>query len=286
MRLPFPSPTADPRTDPPVVRAAYYWWAALCLLTLAIYGNLLPLNFQPRPLGQAVAAVCQLTLIDLWDVNARGDWVLSTALFAALGFTLMAARCVNRDRRADLRAALIVLPFGLLLSVFIEFLQVFFPPRTVSLNDVVVEGTGMLLGILAWVGGGRRFTEWVRRLGSATTLADLASHLLPAYLALTVLIQLVPFDLVLSPRELGLKAAEGRLYLVPLVSLTKERGLAGMLIKVLATLAVYFPVGFLRSWPRRSATGARRCCWRWCSRPWSKLASCSSSRATSTPRTS
>jgi VanZ family protein len=41
-----------------------------------------------------------------------------------------------------------VVPGCWVAAVGLEFLQVFFPPRTIALNDVVVEGLGALPGAL------------------------------------------------------------------------------------------------------------------------------------------
>ena len=46
--------------------------AALAVAALAVYGSLIPLNFTPRPLADAVAAFRQMPLFDPADLAASG----------------------------------------------------------------------------------------------------------------------------------------------------------------------------------------------------------------------
>ena len=48
------------------------------------------------------------------------------------------------------------------LAAATEFAQIYFPPRTVSANDILVEGAGVLGGCAAWLLAGRRFSGWLR----------------------------------------------------------------------------------------------------------------------------
>src|SRR4051812_31241742 len=62
--------------------AIHYGWLALAIFLLTIYGSLIPLQFQPRPLPEALAAFSQIAFFDPSDLGARGDWVVSVFLFA------------------------------------------------------------------------------------------------------------------------------------------------------------------------------------------------------------
>src|SRR5262249_18791533 len=146
---------------------------------------------------------------------ARGDWVISIAQYAALSFSLMAAMSVDRTRRAGLLAAVIVVPACISLSVAIEFIQLYFPPRTVSLNDIILESFGGMFGAFAWLVAGQRITTWARRLAGAASLAELAGWLLPCYFFALLVIHLIPFDFVVARQELASKFSEGKVRLVP-----------------------------------------------------------------------
>jgi glycopeptide antibiotics resistance protein len=228
-----------------VLSAAHYRWLAAGTLALAVYGSLIPFNYQPRPFAEALAAFQHIAFLDPADLGARGDWVLSVALFTALSYLLMAALCVDRRRAVGLAAALVVVPLCAGLSVVIEFVQVYFPPRTVSLNDIAVETLGGLVGALFWLIGGQRVTDWVRRLGAAQGLAGLARRLLPGYLAVLLVALLMPFDFTLSAQELARKYEEGKIWLLPF-AYRPAGGTVGLLVKNLSNMACFFPVGFLK----------------------------------------
>ena len=221
--------------------ATHYRWAAIGLVAFTIYGALLPFQFTPMPLPEAVAAFRQLVLWDPSDPGARGDWVVSICQYAVVSYALAAAICCDRARAWDILGVLLVIPACAVLIIGTEFLQIFFPPRTVSVNDIVVESAGGALGIAAWVLMGRRVTTWARRLGGANSFADLAGLLLPAYVAALVVVELMPFDFVLSQDELASKIAGGMVRLAPFGGSwdSAEIGIAVL------TILAFLPWGFL-----------------------------------------
>jgi glycopeptide antibiotics resistance protein len=212
----------------------------MCLF--AVYGNLIPLRFQPQSWSQAVATFREIPFIDPFDVGARGDWVISVWLFTALSYLLMGALCVDRPWQVGLAMGLGVVAFCGALSVAIEFVQIFFPPRTVSLNDILVEILGAVAGTVLWLWRGQRITNWARRLEGSLSLAGLARRLLPGYLALLLIAQLMPFDFTVSTSELVLKYQEDKIWLVPFASI----GQLGKL-ELLTNMAAFLPLGFLRA---------------------------------------
>jgi VanZ family protein len=191
-----------PRPPAPVLSARHYGGLALALLVLIVYGSLIPLDFQPLTLGEASARFTALARYPLSDAHARGDWVVSVVQYATLTFLALAALAVDRRPRRGRLAALPVFAAGALLALAIEFTQVWFPPRTVSWNDLIVETTGSLLGVLAWLTAGQRLTDWFRRLWGATGLRALARQALPGYVALLFVVEWMPFDFILRRKEL------------------------------------------------------------------------------------
>src|SRR5262245_7087529 len=109
------------------------------MFVFAVYGSLLPFRYVYRPFDEVLAAFSQIKLYDPSNLEARGDWVISTVLFAALSFLLIAALSVDRPRWVGFLAALVGMCACLVLSVALEFTQIYFPPRTVSLNDIFME---------------------------------------------------------------------------------------------------------------------------------------------------
>lgn len=249
-----------PTREKPTPNAVHYRWAALGVVVFAVYGSLLPFNYSYRPLGEALDAIQRIVMYDASDPEARGDWVISTALFTVLSYLLMAAVGVDRPIRYSLWAAVAVVPGCFALSASIEFLQLYFPPRTVSLNDILVESAGGIVGAIVWLTAGQRIAGWLRRLREVSSVAGLATRLLPGYVAVLLIVQLMPFDIVVSYDELGFKYSEGRVRLNP----WGGPGLGSWQWpgKVGLNLACFFPLGFLLALSRRPGTPAGQ---RWAS---------------------
>jgi VanZ family protein len=216
------------------------------MLILAVYGNLIPFHYQPRPFSDAFVVFREMPYIDAANLGARGDWVVSVALFAFLGFLMMGAFCVDRPRWIGWVAAFGVCLFCSALSVLIEFTQIFFPPRTVSVNDIVVESVGGLVGTAIWLIAGQRMTRHIRKLVAEPNLSGLAARVLPCYLVLLLTIELMPFDFVVNTNELKTKYDEGRIWLIPF-HYWPPGAIPGALGKVFITILCFFPAGFLRA---------------------------------------
>jgi glycopeptide antibiotics resistance protein len=227
----------------PPPTASQYLWFAHALLLLTVYGSLIPLRFEPRSWKEAVEQFTQIRVFDPRLVGARGDWAVNMVQYAALSFCYMAALGVDRRREIGLFAAAAVVPAGIAVAAVLEFVQVYFPPRTVSLNDILVESAGVILGAAAWLLAGPRVTDWLRRFLSQKGLAGLAVQLLPAYLFLLLVVHLVPFDFVFGRTELAEKYREGRIHLVPFTTLAGG-GVTG-LAKLATNVAVFFLLGVL-----------------------------------------
>lgn len=193
----------------PVARNRYAA-ATLAWALFVLYGSLVPLEFRTRPdAWQAFLATPYLSL----GVGSRADWVANILLYLVLAY--LATGAIQNDRRTP-RIAPLVAALGacLILAVGIEFLQLHFPPRTVSLNDLIAEFLGTGLGCGLWFASGRRLgAMWERFLGGGT-------HSLRALLALYatgyVAFILFPYDFLVSATELATKlATEGALALGP-----------------------------------------------------------------------
>ena len=237
-------------------RAVHYRWLALGVLCLTVYGCLIPLRYRPMSLDEALAAFRRISYFDPSLLGARGDWVVSIVQFAASSYLVMGALSVDRRRAADLAAAAVVLPGIIALGIGLEFLQVYFPPRTVSLNDIAVESLGGVLGVLLWLLAGRRLTGWFRRFWGARGISGLAAQAFPAYLILLLIVELMPFDLMVGAGELAQKYREGRILLLPFQGVIA--GGIGPLAKMLTNAACFFPLGVLAALIPRWTRGAGR----------------------------
>lgn len=171
-------------------------------LFFVIYGSLVPLDFKPLPIDQAWTAFQQIPMLVL-GVESRADWIANGVLYVPVGF--LTAHLLIQSFAKIWRIPLFFLSgiFACALAFGIEFTQLFFPPRTVSLNDLLAECVGSLIGLIL----AARYSEWFKILLHAlfSNPRRLALRLVEAYLASYVAFSLFPFDLLLSGAELEQK---------------------------------------------------------------------------------
>lgn len=215
--------------------------AALAYLLFVVYGSLVPLRFHARPLSEAWSAFLGIRYLSL-GIASRADWVANILLFVPLAFLWLGV--LWPDGRAPRIAASVLVLFACVgLSAAIEFAQLFFPPRTVSLNDVLAEGIGAGIGVLAWHLTGPGLMRWVDEWRDKRSGKNLALRLLYVYLFLFFGYNLLPLDLTISPVEIYHKWRAGRVVLVPFGYPFADP--AQEIYSLLADTAVWIPVGYL-----------------------------------------
>ena len=131
-------------TEPPggFGRRQSIWIAVGAYLLFVIYGSLVPLNYHPRPLDSAWQDFLETRYLTL-GVGSRADWVANILLYIPLAYLLCAGAISGvRSAIARLIAVAAVLVVCAAVALGVEFTQLFFPPRTVSLNDIVAEFVG------------------------------------------------------------------------------------------------------------------------------------------------
>ena len=229
------------------------WWLTLGYTAFVIYGSLVPLQFRPRPLGEAWAYFQRIPYLEL-GIGSRADWVANILLFVPLAFLWLGALWPSRGWLAKALASCVVL-FGCVgLSAAIEFTQIFFPPRTVSLNDVIAESIGTIIGIALWWSTGGRVVGWLAGWFDAHTPTGAAERLLYAYLFLLLGYSVLPLDLTISAVEIFHKWQEGKVLLVPFSAVYQTGALRAYAL--LADIAIWIPAAFL--WKLSSPRPARK----------------------------
>lgn len=230
------------------------WGGWLLYVAFVIYGSLVPLDYRPMPWAAAWQAFGQIALLDV-GAAGRADWVANGVLYLPVGF-LTASALAGRGAGGRMAGALGALGFVAVLALGVEFAQVFFPPRTVSLNDLFAEFVGGALGaglavaaaervrhlLAAWVGGVERFAPWLLSLYAL------------GYCAFSFF----PFDFLLSAGELAEKLASDRWGWLWAGSGGRGGSAAGV-AKLMAEALAAAPLGWLlasRGWgPGRAAAG-------------------------------
>jgi VanZ family protein len=182
-----------------LVEVRRFGTAALTYIGFVVYGSLVPLAWHYRPLAEAWAAFLQIPYLEL-GMESRADWVANILLYLPLGF--FATGWIAAHLRA-VPASILVFSLCALLAMAVEFAQLFFPPRTVSLNDIVAEWLGAGLGIALWHFAGERF------LGLWNEVQHGGRHgaraLIALYTAAYLAFGLFPYDFLVSATELAQK---------------------------------------------------------------------------------
>lgn len=218
------------------------WALALAYLVFVIYGSLVPLRLVPIPLDQAFTKFKEIPFLDL-GIGSRADWVANLLLFIPLSMLwgqILLSRQNSKTRRV-IRFLLIVTFAALACSI--EFIQIFFPQRTVSQNDIIAESLGGILGLVAQAFWGNRLQDLIGSLWSKENQASRLKRMLHAYLLGLLVFNILPLDLTISPVEIYHKWAEGKVVLFPFGGL--KGSLFENLYETLTDIIIWIPPGIL-----------------------------------------
>ncbi len=237
--------------DAPHLSALRHALIALAWGVFVFYGSLVPLDYRPRP--DAWEAFLNIRYLDL-GIGSRADWVANILLYVVLAYFSTGAVWLARIG-AFARSVLlvVVLTLCIALAFTIEFLQLFFPPRTVSINDLIAETLGTFIGCAIWLTWGRRLaTMWHRFIdGGTRSLRALLTLYALGYLVLS----LFPYDFLISRAEFAEKFANPAA-----LGFANGIGCSGTLscsVKLVSEAVFVIPFGLLIALTLASA-GARR----------------------------
>lgn len=235
-------------TTPSFPRRRDFLILAVLYTAFAVYGSLVPLHYHPLEFKEALRRFQAISYLHL-GLQSRADWVANILLFIPLGYLWMAVFAVDRRGFVRFLAAPLVWLGAVTLSVGLEFTQLWFPPRTVSQNDIVAEAIGGTAGIALWFLVGWTLTEWMRTYSARTRPKNQVDWLLHAYLLGFVIYSVLPLDLTIRFGDLYQKYQHGRIALVPYSDMAFGwGGIFGLIRDVL----VFVPVGvFVATWLTR-----------------------------------
>jgi len=182
-------------------QATGFGTGAFLYALFVVYGSLVPLAFRYRPLGDAWAVFLEIPYLQL-GIGSRADWVANILLYIPLAFLLTGA--LAQHMRAAGAGVLTFLACAAL-ALAVEFAQLFFPPRTVSLNDIAAELIGTAIGIALFNAAARRLMERLRAVlqGGREAMTAFVGLYTGAYL----LFAFFPYDFLVSAAELAQKLA-------------------------------------------------------------------------------
>ncbi|MDP2787098.1 MAG: VanZ family protein [Pseudomonadota bacterium] len=235
-------------------RPAHLAWVGMVYLAFVIYGSLVPLDFKPMPMADAVAVFRQTPFLQL-GIGSRADWVANLLLFIPLTFFWSGALGHGRGLPARIVLSVFVVAVAVMLCIGIEFTQLFFPPRTVSQNDMLAETLGGLLGVAAWWAAGPRWVRWYQGWHQARAPSEFSQRLAGIYLLAVFAYGVLPLDLTLSGVEIFHKWREGKLNLLPFAGLPADPAYA--LYELATDVLLWLPLAFLwRLQPGRNSLKA------------------------------
>ena len=216
---------------------------AVVYFLFVVYGSLVPLDYKPIPFDQAVNNFQNITYLKL-GIESRADWIANILLYIPLPFLALGAvrNILKNSFLAKVVLSLLVLLFCLTTAVAVEFVQQFFPPRTVSLNDLIAETLGTFIGVVLWFSLGEKFLGYFHHISHGNWLSTKSAIILflPAYIFLS----LFPFDFVTSMSELDNKLAAGHDTLFIDIEACRENPFR-CIVKWLVEILILVPLGAL-----------------------------------------
>lgn len=198
----------------------------------------IPMNYVPRDPAEALHVLLRLRFADTGS-DQRADWIGNLLMLVPYGFTITAMLWPRRTGLLKPPAFLVAMLLCFATVVGIKYLQLFFPPRTVTLNYITAQSIGSVIGGLC-------FVLWHERIAGPYLWRDPVAMLVLAlrlYLLALILFLLMPLDFALNLPDLI-----GQLLRLP-DAITSVPGagrpLAVRVVLLSASTAAFVPVGML-----------------------------------------
>lgn len=231
-----------------------HWLPAILLLmsilaTLGlVYASVVPLNYIPLSPKDTYLRWKNIPWNNI-SLYSRSDWIANAIVVIPSAFFLAGAIDAGRRSRWPLIIAspLIFLVLASLVLV-IELVQVWFPPRTVSQNDIFAGWCGTAIGIAMWFILGRTLVWALEKFLKYESPWDRMRWIVGATCMASLFYTIYPFDFVLSREEFLQKFSEGRLHLgLEERLLFRLEGLKGLAVAAAKVLPFGILIGLSRS---------------------------------------
>ncbi|HOW75845.1 MAG TPA: VanZ family protein [Candidatus Competibacteraceae bacterium] len=234
----------------PAVSRKPLWILLLSYLSFVIYGSLIPLNFTPRPLDEALVAFQTIPFLQL-GVEARVDWAVNLLLLIPVGFLTARLVTSKMGRPGQWLGSCGIILGCMVLAVTLEFTQLFFPPRVASRNDILAQSLGGVIGVVLQIRWGASVENGLLSLWQRENRIGRIDRLLYGYLLLLFAFNVMPLDLTLNPAEIYRHWSEGRIVLIPFSSLPGHW--SEILYSLITDILIWIPAGLL--WKIRTGDG-------------------------------
>jgi VanZ family protein len=212
----------------------------LLYAVVIVYSSLVlgPLGWHFVP--QDPAAAWQTFLATRFFDNGsdqRPDWIANLLMMVPFGLLATGVFGAGRGFAARVLGGLVALLLSVAFVLAVKYAQLFFPPRTVSLNYIIAQSIGATLGVVAF----HPLRTAKRRIGAATDEALRFCLLLDIAVVGFVLFALFPFDIALSVPDLAFRFQTLPTTLLSLPNPGRPLGFQVMLM--VATALAAMPLG-------------------------------------------
>jgi VanZ family protein len=214
----------------------------LCFTIFVVYGSLVPLNFRFIPFSDALDKFLQIPYLTL-GIESREDWIANLLIYIPISFG--AALLLISDRMSltiKSIACFIIACYCACLAVIVEFIQLYFPGRTVSLNDIIAEVIGSFLGAVIFL----CFGQQIKALINKVKLHGIRSiqGFLTIYLIWYLAYSLFPFDFLISLEEVKNKFVSNS-WSVFVINSRVHEGVFSVILNSFVEVLSIAPIGFL-----------------------------------------
>ncbi len=184
-----------------VALAAFY---ALAMVYISLVLGPVGLHYVPISLGDAWERFTHIGFVR-HPSRERADWMGNLLMTIPLAFLVNSAINLSAIGRRRAVGAVLTLFLSLLLILVIKYAQLFFPPRTVTLNYIAAQMMGAILGdLLFQLSLTRLYPRFLKQFEDGDGL----TFVLGAYTVWLVAYFLMPFDFVMTPGDLLARAFE------------------------------------------------------------------------------
>jgi VanZ family protein len=190
------------------LRRNHFLALAVLYASAMVYMSLIlgPAGFHYVPMGldQAWEKLLSVRFVPHGS-NERPDWIANMMMPVPLTFlinSMFAMGIVTGRRTMGIVVSIVI---GVVFVLSIKYAQLFFPPRTVTLNYITAQLIGVVLGVVAFQFS---HTKLYPRLLGQFQDGDGLTIVLGSYSVFLIGFYLMPFDITLSVGDLAARALE------------------------------------------------------------------------------
>src|SRR5580658_3261316 len=214
-------------------------WLLLYAL-FVVYASIVPsplgFHFVPRDPQEVWHAFLATPFFNNGS-DQRPDWIANLLMMVPLGLLATGAFGTGRHLAARVLGTVLALLLGIGFVLAVKYAQMYFPPRTVSLNYIIAQSIGVGLGVALL----HPLRAAAPRIAAATDAASRLRLLLDAAILGFVVFALFPYDVALSAGDLAHRFAVLPSTLLALPNADRPIGLRVVLL--VATAIVAMPLG-------------------------------------------